>query len=228
MLLINQGLSPRLSPNAEPHFLWVSDALASGGVVAALADVTASVTPSRFVVWLRPAVVVGVVGIIALVNMGGVRRGARLVGITTAAKLVPLLIFVVVGASAIHGANFSLPSGLGSVTPGRAVLLALFALTGMENALCASGEVAEPARTIPRALALALISVTVLYVAIQFVCQGILGPTLATSSVPLADAMGRISPALRVLMLAGAGLSMLGYLGSDILSTPPHAVRLLP
>jgi amino acid transporter len=90
----------------------------------------------------------------------------------------------------------------------------------MEGSLCTSGEVADPARSIPRALALALGSVTLLYVAIQVVAQGILGSSLAQSTVPLADAMARISPTLRLLMLAGAAVSMLGWLSGDILSTP--------
>jgi amino acid transporter len=63
-------------------------------------------------------------------------------------------------------------------------------------------------------------SVTALYVAIQIVAQGVLGAALAHSSVPLADAMGRVSPSLRALMLAGAALSMTGMLSSDLLGSP--------
>jgi APA family basic amino acid/polyamine antiporter len=59
-----------------------------------------------------------------------------------------------------------------------------------------------------------------LYVAIQFIVQGILGPALAGSVAPLADAMGRISPALRVLMLAGTAFAMLGMIAGDMLGTP--------
>jgi amino acid transporter len=62
--------------------------------------------------------------------------------------------------------------------------------------------------------------VTLLYVAVQLVAQGILGPSLANSAVPLADAMARLSPQLRALMLAGAALSMLGWIGSDLLGSP--------
>jgi amino acid transporter len=103
---------------------------------------------------------------------------------------------------------------------GRALILALFVFTGMEVSLSASGEVAQPARTIPRALAMAIVSVTLLYVAIQVTAQGILGASLSHSTVPLADAMARISPALRMLMLAGAALSMFGWVSSDILGSP--------
>jgi amino acid transporter len=65
-----------------------------------------------------------------------------------------------------------------------------------------------------------MVSVTLLYVAIQVVAQGILGSALAYSQVPLADAMARTSPALRVLMLVGAAVSMFGWVGSDILGSP--------
>jgi APA family basic amino acid/polyamine antiporter len=200
--------------------LWFSDALACGAIAAALADVCASLAPPEGRAAARAAVIVGVVGGIAWVNLGGVARGARLVNAATMLKLVPLAIFIVVGAGAMHVENF-----LQSVAPttgglGRALILAMFAFTGMETSLCASGEVAQPARTIPRALALAMLIVTLLYVAVQIIAQGILGADLSHSTVPLADAMARISPALRALMLAGAALSMFGWIGGSLLGTP--------
>jgi amino acid transporter len=96
----------------------------------------------------------------------------------------------------------------------------VFSLVGMETALCASGEVVQPNRTIPRALAIAMLSTTMLYVAIQVIAQGILGSSLATSKAPLADAMAQLHPALRAVMLAGTTLSMFGWLSSDILGSP--------
>jgi amino acid transporter len=201
--------------------LWICCLLACGAVAAALADVIASLFPPSFAGLIRAAVIVGVIGGVAIVNIGGVARGARLVSAATALKLTPLVIFVLVGAGAIHGSNFSPtaqpPDAQGF---GRALILAVFALVGMETSLCASGEVVRPNRTIPRALAMAMLSTTILYVAIQVVAQGILGSALATSKAPLADAMAHIHPALRALMLAGTSLSMLGWLGSDILGSP--------
>jgi basic amino acid/polyamine antiporter, APA family len=131
------------------------------------------------------------------------------------------VVFVAVGlGAAVHGASLH-PSVYPDVQDiGRALILGVFAFMGMETPLCASGEVRQPNRTIPRALAIAMLTTTLLYVGVQFVAQGILGTALANSKAPLGDAMAQIHPALRALMLAGAALSMLGYLGSEILGSP--------
>lgn len=201
-------------------WLWVGNVLACAGVVAALADVVTSVLPPALRTAGRAASIVGALGALAAVNVAGVAHAARLVKLTTVAKLLPLAVFIVAGAGALRIANFSqamLPEG-GSI--GRAVILALFAYLGMEVSLSASGEVAQPNRTIPRAVMVTMLSVMGLYLAIQLVAQGILGASLAHSSVPLADAMGQISPTLRGLMYAGAALSMFGMLTGDLLGSP--------
>jgi basic amino acid/polyamine antiporter, APA family len=198
----------------------ISDLLASAGVAAALGDVAAGLAPKMWMAPVHATVIVGVLGAITLANLRGVAFGTRLVDGATIFKLAPIAIFVVAGAAAIHPANL-----LNSVKPttaglGRAVLLALFAFTGMEVPLCASGEIVQASRTIPRALTISMLSITVLYAGIQFIAQGMLGGALANSASPLADAMSRIHPALGILMLGGAAFSMFGYIASDILGTP--------
>jgi APA family basic amino acid/polyamine antiporter len=200
--------------------ICVGNVLATGSVAAALADVATNLLPQNLKAPAHALVIVGVVGAIAFVNIGGIERAVRLVGWATILKLAPLVIFVLVGATAVHAGNYVPSEALRGEGFGRAFILALFAFTGMETGLCASGEVVNPGRSIPRALALALGTITLLYISIQVVAQGILGPALAQSTVPLADAMARVSPALRLLMLAGAAVSMLGYLTADLMGTP--------
>lgn len=200
--------------------LWVGCVLACGAIAAGLADVIASVAPARLMAAVREAVIVGVIGVVALVNVGGVARGARLVAFMTGAKLIPLLVFVIAGAGAVHGANFTQAVHPDAQALRGALFLGVFAFIGMETPLCASGEVRDPSRTIPRALAMSMLFVIALYVAIQVVAQGILGASLATSKAPLVDAMARVHPALRALLLAGAAVSMSGYIASDIFGTP--------
>jgi amino acid transporter len=200
--------------------LWVSDVLSAGGIAVALADICVSLLPAPFRTVAHALIVVGTIGGIAFINIGGVNRGIRLVNGTTLLKLAALGIFVAVGATAVHAQNFHQSVALTDSGLGRALILALFAFMGMETPLAASGEVKDPSRTIPRALALAMVLVTLLYVAIQVIAQGVLGPALATSAAPLSDAMARISPSMRLLMLAGAAMSMFGYLTSDMLGSP--------
>jgi len=200
--------------------LWVGCVLASGAIAAALADMVASVATPQLAAPVRVAVIVGVISALALVNIGGVERGARLVAVTTAAKLVPLLLLVIVGAFAVHGANLTQAVHPDGRALRGALVIGVFSFIGMETPLCASGEVRDPSRTIPRALALAMFFTMALYAAIQAVAQGILGPALASSRAPLADAMAQIHPGLRVLMLVGAAVSLTGYLAADLLGTP--------
>ncbi len=63
----------------------------------------------------------------------------------------------------------------------------------------------DSARTVPRAIALAMLGIVLLYIALQVSAQGILGAALPGASAPLADAAGRaFSGWARTLLLAGA------------------------
>jgi amino acid transporter len=209
-----------LSGYVAGTLLWFSDLLACGGIAAALGDIAASLAApgSRNVV--RTAVILVAIGGIAAINVRGVRQGARVVAVAAVMKLVPLVVFVLAGAAFVDGSHFWGSSPVARDDIGRALILALFTFTGMETALCASGEVSRPSRTIPHAIGIAMISLALLYIAVQIVAQGVLGPALASSSAPLADAMAKVNPLLRALMLAGAAISMLGWISGDILATP--------
>jgi amino acid transporter len=67
-----------------------------------------------------------------------------------------------------------------------------------------------------------MVTVTLLYLAIQLVAQGILGPALANATpAPLASAAGAaFGPAGRTLLLLGASISMFGYVSGMILAVP--------
>jgi APA family basic amino acid/polyamine antiporter len=199
---------------------WLGNILACGGVAAAVADHVVSLLPATIRAPAHAFVIIAVIGAIAWVNLGGVARGMKLVNASTLLKLLPLAVFLLVGATAIDTHHYTQTVTLDTSGLGRALILAVFAYNGMETSLAASGEVKNPARTIPRALMLAMLLVTVLYVSVQVVAQGILGPALASSTVPLADAMARISPALGLLMLAGAVVSMFGLMSIELLGGP--------
>ena len=201
---------------------WLTFLLSVSGVATALLDQLAVLAPG---VGTRAAHVV-ILGLIlatlARLNVRGVRFGTRLVEAVTVAKLVPLLVFVGVGAFFIDPASIAWPGLPGGDALGRSVLLLIFAYAGVEVALVPSGEVKDTARTVPRALFLALLITTALYIGIQLVAQGVLGRALSEQTgTPLADAAGRfLGNAGVTLMLVGAICSMFGYLCGDMLSSP--------
>jgi amino acid transporter len=171
---------------------------------------------------VRAALLVLLLAGLAIANVRGVRTGARLVEVVTAAKLAPLAFLVIVGLFQSAPRNLEW-TGLPPIHDlARAAFILVFAFTGIEAALSASGEVRDPTRTIPRAIFSGLLVVTVLYLGVQLAAQGILGPALASEQrAPLAAAAGRASGGIgRQLLLAGTVISALGFLTGNILAAP--------
>ena len=200
---------------------WLSGLLAVSGVASALIDQFAALTGVEAGAAHLVALAL-VLAMLAHLNARGVRVGARLIEAVTVVKLLPLLVFVGVGAFFVGPSAIAWPGFPDGDALGRSVLLLIFAYGGVEVALAPGGEVKDPARTVPRALFLALGVTTLLYVAIQLVAQGVLGSQLSQETgAPLAAAAGRfLGQAGIMLMLLGALCSMFGYLCGDMLSTP--------
>ena len=202
------------------YFLTAIGAVA--GVVNVLANSVALVVPVLGGPIMRILVMFAVYASLVLINIRGVRQGAGAVTAITVAKLLPLLLFVGVGIFFIHGPNLAWSSWPGSKSLGDAVILLIFAFVGIEVALIPSGEVKNPARTVPRSAYLALVITTIIYLMIQLVAQGTLGGDLANyPEAPLAQSAAKFLGDLgRMILLAGASISAFGFVTSDILSSP--------
>src|SRR5437868_6084427 len=202
------------------YFLTALGAVA--GVVNVLANSVALVVPSLGSPLLRIIVMLAVYGLLVLINIRGVREGAGAVTVITFAKLLPLLLFICVGIFFIHAPNLAWSGWPSSKSLGDAVILLIFAFVGIEVALIPSGEVKNPARTVPRSAYLALIVTTIIYLMIQLVAQGTLGANLAKyPDAPLAESAAKFLGNLgRTILLAGASVSAFGFVTSDILSSP--------
>src|SRR5206468_10672133 len=157
-----------------------------------------------------------------VINVRGVRGGAGAVPVVTLADLLPLLLFICAGIFFIHPANLSVAAWPGSEALGDSVILLIFAVVGIEVALIPSGEVKNPARTVPRSAYLALVVTTIIYILIQIVGQGTLGADLGNHpDAPLAESAAKFLGNLgRTILLAGATISAFGFVTSDILSSP--------
>ena len=195
---------------------------AVAGVVNVLVNSIVIVAPFLGSGVMRIIVMIVVYGSLVVINVRGVRGGAGAVTVVTVAKLLPLLLFVCAGAFFIHPANLNWTAWPGSKSLGDAVILLIFAFVGIEVALIPSGEVKNPARTVPRSAYLALVITTIIYIMIQLVAQGTLGVDLANyKDAPLAEAAAKFLGNIgRTILLVGAAVSAFGFVTSDILSSP--------
>ena len=202
------------------YFLTALGAVA--GVVNVLANSIALVIPFLGSPVMRVVVMFAVYAFLVTINIRGVREGAGAVTVITIAKLLPLLLFIVVGIFFVQGPNLSLSGWPGSKPLGDAMILLIFAFVGIEVALIPSGEVKNPSRTVPRSAYLALVTTTIIYILIQIVAQGTLGADLANhTDAPLAESAARFLGGIgRTILIAGATISAFGFVTSDILSSP--------
>jgi amino acid transporter len=201
--------------------LWLLGTTAVAAVAGVFADNAAALVPALGSPVARALLLAFAFALTGGVNLVGVKQGNRLNTITTIAKLAPLLLLVAGGAFAVQGANLATATtpSAGEIT--RASIVLIFAFSGIESALVPSGEVRDPARTVPRAVFIAMAGITALYIALQLVAQGVLGSALAGSATPLADAAGAVfGPWGRTLLLLGVVVSTFGYLSGMTLAVP--------
>ena len=202
--------------------LWLTNVLAVAGVASAIVASLAVIFPAVQDGVGRFLILVLIFSGLALINIRGVKAGADTVAAMTIAKLLPLLLFIGVGVFFIHPAALGWSVWPGGDAIGKTVLLLIFAFMGIELALVPSGEVKNPARTVPRSIFFALAITTALYVAIQLVAQGVLGTDLSKFvDAPLAEAASRfLGQTGRTIVLVGAVISAFGYVSGDILGSP--------
>lgn len=210
----------RFAGFAVGWMLWVTGTIATAAVGTIFADGVRHLFPDHPIANRATALAL-VFGTVAAINVLGVRFGARLNFVATVAKLVPLAIVIVAGLAHLQPVNLQW-TGVPSVSEvGRASIFLLFVFAGIESALVPSGEVREPARTVPRAVLLALGVVTIFYILVQVSAQGVLGASLAGRGAPLADVgratMGGFGGALLGVAVV---LSTFGYLCGMILAIP--------
>ena len=166
--------------------------------------------PSAAAPMNRIVIIVAVLGLLTLINIVGVRQATIFTNVVTVGKLVPLLLFAVIGLFYLQPQNFNFDVVPQYTSFSSAVLILIYAFVGFEVAVIPAGEMKDPQKNLPFALFFALAAVTALYILVQIVSIGTL-PGLATSERPLADAAtGFIGPAGAMLIAAGALISILG------------------
>jgi basic amino acid/polyamine antiporter, APA family len=201
--------------------MWISNIASSAGVAAALSVQVATLVPAFADPYARAGLLTVVYLSLFALNAFGVKLGARAIAVLATLKLAPLFLLAVIGMFFVDWSLVSFSFGdVPSVSAlGASMVLVMFAYSGMETALVPSGELRDPARNVPRATIAAILLVVLLYLGLQIVGQGLLGPKLADSGVPIADTAAALWGPGRTLLLITACISMAGFLLGNLLGT---------
>ncbi len=120
----------------------------------------------------RVTVLLLLFGLLAAVNLRGVHAGARVSDVFAIAKLLPIAVFVGLGAWAV-GPHIAIA---GSAAPAsewlQAVLALVFAFGGFEVALMPMSEARDPRRDAPFALLAGLAVVALVYISVHLIFMG--------------------------------------------------------
>jgi len=205
---------------------WISIWCANAAIAVAFAASIGALFPSLAATPLRGAAcALAALWICAAVNLAGVREAGRMQIITTALKVVPLLLF---GGVAVWWLE---PSTLHAPLPAAAqasewadavqatVALTLWAFLGLEAATIPSGAIQDAERTVPRAT---LIGTLLAGVATILACTVVLGllpaETAASSPAPMADAARALwGDKAGAAIAAVAAISCIGALNGWVL-----------
>lgn len=204
-------------------FAWLariaSAAAMSNIFIIYLGEFWPAVTASGPRAMLLVAVFTGLV----IVNIRGVRQGALVSNVFTVAKVLPLVLFVVVGFILAPRLAPSAPVAPGPVSTGAwidALVVLLFAFGGCEAAVLPASEAKNPRRDMPFALMSGFALVAVIYISVHVVVTWSV-PGLAHSERPLADAARTFAGEAGAKMIAlGAVLSTFGGLCASVLTAP--------
>jgi amino acid transporter len=154
-----------------------------------------------------------------IVNFISVKSSATLSNILGVTKIIPLLLFIVIGLFFLDINNFKIDTSVPDFTSiSSALFISLFAFTSWETALINTGEMKNPIKNIPSSMIITVAFAAIFYILIQFTAIGTL-PDLASSAKPLADAAGIfMGPVGGIFITIGATISILGTLNANLLA----------
>ena len=179
-----------------------SHASVANGLVLAMAFYWPSLAADP---WRRIVIAVLTIAL-TWISVRGIRQSSLVVNLLTIGKLVPLALFIVLGAWFIEPSRLTTLPPVDRQQVGTALLLLIFAFGGYEVTGVLAGEAANPRRDVPFAFVMTLAVVMTVMTLTSIVATGLL-PDLAATRTPLADGAA---------VFLGAGGALLVSVGSVV------------
>lgn len=210
---------------------WAIQIIAEATMAVAFATALGATFPALANIWAKNITVTVLLGLMALMNIAGVKVSKIVNNIVTLSKLIPLLLFVTMGIFFIHGGNFTPLFPHGHYTAGHfgaAAVTMFYAFAGFERVVVAAGDMKNPKKNLPRALLIMVGIVLAFYLLIQTVCTGVLGASaLGHTTAPIQTAFAKFAGGFgNSLVAAGTLLSTGGFLVASSYVTPRSGVAL--
>ena len=176
---IEEAFGPFVGFIASVLYWFGWGTLADAAITVIMVDSLAILFPILEQTIPRAVFIVTLLAFLATVNIRGVKAGVNLFIFNTLAKLVPLILLLVVGLFAMDLNNLAIPEWPNAASLAAATAILFYAFTGAESALCTSGEIKKPARTVPMGLLVGLCGILLLYVcftsALRRLANGVAG-----------------------------------------------------
>ena len=162
--------------------------------------------------WGHTAVALSIIALLGLFNYMGVRWSALFQRVTSAGKVLGLLLFIALFAFLLGGSESRLAESapplqdigmLSNLIP--ALMLIVFTHTGFDRVGYVAGEMTNPRRIIPRSMVIGLSIIIVIYVAMITIYYHVMGVEgLRATTTPAADVAG--------MMIGSAGAAVVAVL----------------
>ena len=191
-----------------------SQAVALAGTVLALGYYW----PGLTIGWPRVIFITVLTAAMAWINVRGVRESAIVVNTLTIGKILPLAVFILIGAFFMHPPDLAAMPRVTMPQAATAALLLVYVYGGYEVVPVIAGEAVDPRKHVPFAMVWTILIVMTVMTLTQVVAQGIL-TNVAGHGTPIADAAAVFLGSWGALLISvGSVVAITGNNAGQVLS----------
>ncbi|WP_195229081.1 APC family permease [Lactococcus lactis] len=201
------------------------------GTVTLATEVSALLTAMKMILPNLNSRLIGIIIILALgiISYFGSSIIAGLDNLTSFVKIVLVLVFIFTCLWLVRGLNFSSPNLLTASSANiggfngflSAYGTVFFFFTGFSFLPVNAEKMKNPAKNLPKMMSLVMLTCLAVYLIIQTITIGALGPELTKTLVPAATAFGKIVGSIGIpLFVVGICFSIFGVIVATTFNTP--------
>ena len=210
-------------------FVWFLGCCTVAAETVALFTTLQAFVPAFNNAQIRVWSCIGLVVVFGIINIFGRTLVKWVDNISSGAKIGVIILFIVVAAFFMHGANFHpvLPvaasKGIGAFSShfGNAFSVVFYMFTGFSFIPIAASQMVDPEKNIPRVLIGVMITVTILYGLMMLFAIGVLGASMVNYSLPIAVAFRKaVGTWGYIVVIIGMLMSIFGVGFATSFNTP--------